>query len=129
MAIDLSNENAYIVHWAMQNYILSMMPASNSLFGTDWGFIDLCINTNPNSGKDDVSTINNNNNQKLEDDFNALMDPSKSNHVKRNILSSMSFLDSSIPRSSPSSSILAIPSFFVFSAFELQKKKQFPKYS
>jgi len=30
MAIDLSNENAYIVHWAMQNYILSMMPWSYS---------------------------------------------------------------------------------------------------
>ncbi|KAG5037994.1 hypothetical protein JHK86_018834 [Glycine max] len=62
--------------------ILLHISASNSLFGTDWGFIDLCINTNPNSGKDDVSTINNNNNQKLEDDFNAVTSPSS--RVSRN---------------------------------------------
>ncbi|KAJ7948575.1 Universal stress family protein [Quillaja saponaria] len=78
VAVDLSDESAYAVHWAVQQYIrpgdavilLHVSPTS-VLFGADWGSIDLCINTDPTSDEEVVSN-NEDSKRKLEDDFDAL---------------------------------------------------------
>ncbi|KAG4944650.1 hypothetical protein GLYMA_17G248100v4 [Glycine max] len=70
VAVDLSDESAYAVRWAVQHYIrpgdamillhrLHVSP-TNVLFGADWGSIDLSINTDPNSDEDAVSAVNSN---------------------------------------------------------------------
>lgn len=82
VAVDLSDESAYAVRWAVQHYIrpgdaviLLHVSPTNVLFGADWGSIDLSINTDPNSDEDAVSAVNNSNDhnskRKLEDDFDA----------------------------------------------------------
>ncbi|XP_028761845.1 universal stress protein PHOS34 [Neltuma alba] len=80
VAVDLSDESAYAVRWAVQQYIrpgdavilLHVSPTS-VLFGADWGSIDLSINTDPNTEEDAVNKVNNNepSKKKLENDFDA----------------------------------------------------------
>lgn len=65
IAVDLSDESAYAVKWAVQNYlrpgdaviILHVRPTS-VLYGADWGAIDVSIDTSNDESQ-----------QKLEDDF------------------------------------------------------------
>ncbi|KAE9620750.1 putative universal stress protein A [Lupinus albus] len=80
VAVDLSDESAYAVRWAVQNYIrpgdaviLLHVSPTNVLFGADWGSIDLSINTNPNTDEETVNSVNHSdlNKRKLEDDFDA----------------------------------------------------------
>ncbi|XP_022634411.1 universal stress protein PHOS34-like isoform X2 [Vigna radiata var. radiata] len=81
VAVDLSDESAYAVRWAVQHYIrpgdaviLLHVSPTNVLFGADWGSIDLSINTDPNSDEEAVNAVNNNDHttkRKLEDDFDA----------------------------------------------------------
>ncbi|KAJ6827325.1 universal stress protein PHOS32-like [Iris pallida] len=70
IAVDLSDESAYAVRWAVQNYlrpgdavILLHVRPTSVLYGADWGSIDLSLN--PSSTADEESQ------QKLEDDFDA----------------------------------------------------------
>lgn len=84
VAVDLSDESAYAVRWAVQQYIrpgdaviLLHVSPTNVLFGADWGSIDLSINTDPNSEEEAINVVSANNNndhsskRKLEDDFDA----------------------------------------------------------
>ncbi|XP_027354970.1 universal stress protein PHOS32-like isoform X1 [Abrus precatorius] len=88
VAVDLSDESAYAVRWAVQHYIrpgdaviLLHVSPTNVLFGADWGSIDLSINTDPNSDEEAVNAVNvnansnssndHNSKRKLEDDFDA----------------------------------------------------------
>ncbi|TKY66600.1 structural maintenance of chromosome 2 [Spatholobus suberectus] len=81
VAVDLSDESAYAVRWAVQHYIrpgdaviLLHVSPTNVLFGADWGSIDMSINTDPNSDEEAVSAVNSNDHsskRKLEDDFDA----------------------------------------------------------
>ncbi|RZC50754.1 hypothetical protein C5167_019184 [Papaver somniferum] len=66
IAVDLSDESAYAVKWAVQNYlrpgdvvILLHVRPTGVLYGADWGSIDLSVETDEESQ------------QKLEDDFDA----------------------------------------------------------
>ncbi|KAI3901407.1 hypothetical protein MKW92_020210 [Papaver armeniacum] len=66
IAVDLSDESAYAVKWAVQNYlrpgdvvILLHVRPTSVLYGADWGSIDLSVETDEESQ------------QKLEDDFDA----------------------------------------------------------
>ncbi|KAI5333359.1 hypothetical protein L3X38_023490 [Prunus dulcis] len=79
VAVDLSDESAHAVRWAVDHYIrpgdavvlLHVSPTS-VLFGADWGSVDLSINTN-----DDVDFVDNHalndsvKQKKLENDFDA----------------------------------------------------------
>lgn len=75
IAVDLSDESAYAVRWAVQNYlrpgdsvILLHVRPTSVLYGADWGSIDL----NPNNQNDAVSsfqTTSEESQRKLEDDF------------------------------------------------------------
>ncbi|KAF5746018.1 hypothetical protein HS088_TW06G00183 [Tripterygium wilfordii] len=74
IAVDLSDESAYAVNWAVQNYlrpgdavILLHVRPTNVLYGADWGSIQVHINTRNNS--DDNNTEDPSQQQKLEDDF------------------------------------------------------------
>ncbi|CAK9176772.1 unnamed protein product [Ilex paraguariensis] len=65
IAVDLSDESAYAVNWAVQNYlrpgdavILLHVRPTSVLYGADWGAIDLSIDTTDEESQ-----------QKLEDDF------------------------------------------------------------
>lgn len=65
IAVDLSDESAFAVKWAVQNYlrpgdavILLHVRPTSVLYGADWGAIDLSVDT-----ADEKSQ------QKLEDDF------------------------------------------------------------
>uniref|UniRef100_A0A5B6YUP7 UspA domain-containing protein n=1 Tax=Davidia involucrata TaxID=16924 RepID=A0A5B6YUP7_DAVIN len=69
IAVDLSDESAYAVKWAVQNYlrpgdavILLHVRPTSVLYGADWGSIDLSV---------DTDTTNEESQQKLEDDFDA----------------------------------------------------------
>jgi nucleotide-binding universal stress UspA family protein len=70
IAVDLSDESAHAVRWAVQNYLrpgdavvlLHVRPTS-ILYGADWGSIDMSL-----SSTDDATEESQ---QKLEDDFNA----------------------------------------------------------
>lgn len=69
IAVDLSDESAYAVKWAVQNYlrqgdavILLHVRPTSVLYGADWGSIDLSV--------DDAST-DEDSQQKLEKDFDA----------------------------------------------------------
>ncbi|KAJ9690245.1 hypothetical protein PVL29_012746 [Vitis rotundifolia] len=66
IAVDLSDESAFAVKWAVQNYlrpgdvvILLHVRPTSVLYGADWGSIDLSMETDEESQ------------QKLEDDFDA----------------------------------------------------------
>ncbi|KAJ6792227.1 uncharacterized protein M6B38_240595 [Iris pallida] len=80
IAVDLSDESAHAVKWAVHNYlrpgdavILLHVRPTSVLYGADWGSIDLSLSENPPSsdapsadaGTDEHSK------QKLEDDFDA----------------------------------------------------------
>lgn len=65
IAVDLSDESAFAVKWAVQNYlrpgdavILLHVRPTSVLYGADWGAIDLSIDTSDEKSQ-----------QKLEDDF------------------------------------------------------------
>lgn len=65
IAVDLSDESAFAVKWAVQNYlrpgdavILLHVRPTSVLYGADWGAIDVS-----------VDTANEESQQKLEDDF------------------------------------------------------------
>ena len=67
IAVDLSDESAFAVKWAVQNYlrpgdavILLHVRPTSVLYGADWGAIDMTV-----QGDDKESQ------QKLEDDFDA----------------------------------------------------------
>ncbi|PON38331.1 Universal stress protein [Parasponia andersonii] len=89
VAVDLSDESAYAVRWAVHHYIrpgdavilLHVSPTS-VLFGADWGSIDLSINDeddvadpfrqNDGRGSETTATPTKRRaKQKLEDDFDA----------------------------------------------------------
>ncbi|KAF8414021.1 hypothetical protein HHK36_002020 [Tetracentron sinense] len=66
IAVDLSDESAFAVKWAVQNYlrpgdavILLHVRPTSVLYGADWGSVDLSMDTDEESQ------------QKLEDDFDA----------------------------------------------------------
>ncbi|EYU27879.1 hypothetical protein ABFS82_13G115900 [Erythranthe guttata] len=65
IAVDLSDESAFAVKWAVQNYlrpgdavILLHVRPTSVLYGADWGAIDLSVDTTDEKSQ-----------QKLEDDF------------------------------------------------------------
>ncbi|PHU19142.1 hypothetical protein BC332_10293 [Capsicum chinense] len=65
IAVDLSDESAYAVKWAVENYlrhgdavILLHVRPTSVLYGADWGAIDVSIDTNDEKSK-----------QKLEEDY------------------------------------------------------------
>lgn len=66
IAVDLSDESAYAVKWAIQNYlrpgdavILIHVRPTSVLYGADWGSVHVSVDTDKESQ------------QKLEDDFDA----------------------------------------------------------
>ncbi|KAJ9170141.1 hypothetical protein P3X46_018269 [Hevea brasiliensis] len=72
IAVDLSDESAYAVKWAVNNYlrpgdavILLHVRPTSVLYGADWGSIKLHINDN-----NDSSSLDESDHKKLEDDFN-----------------------------------------------------------
>lgn len=72
IAVDLSDESAYAVRWAVQNYlrpgdavILLHVRPTSVLYGADWGSVDLSVTAEDGgSGGDDEESR-----RKLEDDF------------------------------------------------------------
>ncbi|EXC63173.1 hypothetical protein L484_000044 [Morus notabilis] len=80
VAVDLSDESAYAVRWAVHHYIrpgdavilLHVSPTS-VLFGADWGCIDLAIATDDDGEAAATATPTKRNakQKKLEDDFDA----------------------------------------------------------
>ncbi|XP_022139521.1 universal stress protein PHOS32-like [Momordica charantia] len=84
VAVDLSEESAYAVHWAVQHYIrpgdavilLHVSPTS-VLFGADWGSIDITLDAAGDNPDDEDAANSENGNRterskrKLEDDFDA----------------------------------------------------------
>ncbi|CAL9042737.1 unnamed protein product, partial [Musa banksii] len=74
IAVDLSDESAYAVKWAVQNYlrpgdavILLHVRPTSVLYGADWGSVDLSVSEEAaeEGAGSDVSQ------QKLEEDFDA----------------------------------------------------------
>lgn len=70
IAVDLSDESAYAVKWAVQNYlrhgdavILVHVRPTGVLYGADWGAIDLSITDQDSENQTEHS------HKKLEDDF------------------------------------------------------------
>ncbi|KAF5179393.1 Universal stress protein phos32 [Thalictrum thalictroides] len=72
IAVDLSDESAYAVKWAVQNYlrpgdavILLHVRPTSVLYGADWGSVDLSlVRQDQQQATDDEESQ-----QKLEDDF------------------------------------------------------------
>lgn len=71
IAVDLSDESAYAVKWAVQNYlrpgdavILLHVRPTSVLYGADWGAIDLSVAAAE-------SEVAEESHQKLEDDFDT----------------------------------------------------------
>ncbi|XP_065877922.1 universal stress protein PHOS32 [Euphorbia lathyris] len=82
IAVDLSDESAYAVKWAVQNYlrqgdcvILVHVRPTSILYGADWGAIDMSI-TNNDSEKNQIEQSQ----KKLEEDFD-LFTSTKSNDL------------------------------------------------
>ncbi|KAL0926652.1 hypothetical protein M5K25_002892 [Dendrobium thyrsiflorum] len=72
IAVDLSDESAYAVKWAVQNYlrpgdavILLHVRPTSVLYGADWGSIDHSVTEAAEETEPEKSK------QKLEDDFDA----------------------------------------------------------
>ncbi|KAK9284635.1 hypothetical protein L1049_023811 [Liquidambar formosana] len=68
IAVDLSDESAYAVKWAVQHYlrpgdavILLHVRPTSVLYGADWGSVDLSVVDTDNTSEESQ--------QKLEDDF------------------------------------------------------------
>ncbi|KAG1347232.1 universal stress protein PHOS32 [Cocos nucifera] len=75
IAVDLSDESAYAVKWAVQNYlrpgdavILLHVRPTSVLYGADWGSIDLSVSAAAAASEEADSEESQ---QKLEDDFDA----------------------------------------------------------
>ncbi|KAG0497103.1 hypothetical protein HPP92_001794 [Vanilla planifolia] len=75
IAVDLSDESAHAVKWAVQNYlrpgdavILLHVRPTSVLYGADWGSIDHSVAASPVSSEDGKSEESQ---QKLEDEFDA----------------------------------------------------------
>ncbi|XP_038981795.1 universal stress protein PHOS32-like isoform X2 [Phoenix dactylifera] len=75
IAVDLSDESAYAVKWAVQNYlrpgdavILLHVRPTSVLYGADWGSIDLSVSAVAAEAEEADSEESQ---QKLEDDFDA----------------------------------------------------------
>lgn len=73
IAVDLSDESAYAVRWAVQNYlrpgdtvILLHVRPTSVLYGADWGSVDLNIT---NDGDGGAAASEEESRRKLEDDF------------------------------------------------------------
>ncbi|KAI5570473.1 hypothetical protein BDE02_11G032000 [Populus trichocarpa] len=80
IAVDLSDESAFAVKWAVQNYlragdavILVHVSATNVLYGADWGSLPIKENYN-------LDDQNEENQQKIEEDFN-LFTSTKANDI------------------------------------------------
>ncbi|WCJ42979.1 Adenine nucleotide alpha hydrolases-like superfamily protein [Euphorbia peplus] len=82
IAVDLSDESAYAVKWAVQNYlrqgdcvILVHVRPTSILYGADWGAIDMSV-------ADDVEDVDRieQSQKKLEEDFDVFTS-SKANEV------------------------------------------------
>eukprot|EP00249_Psilotum_nudum_P036956 c9131_g1_i2 orf=350-886(+) len=78
IAVDLSDESAYAVRWAVANYlrpddnvVLLHVQGTRVLYGADWGSIDLAININDEEPE-----------QKLQYDFDALTSNKTANLAK-----------------------------------------------
>ncbi|KAH8480035.1 hypothetical protein H0E87_030310 [Populus deltoides] len=79
IAVDLSDESAYAVKWAVQNYlrpgdavILLHVRPTSALYGADWGSIQHQINNNNTPfDQNDPDSSDNQERQKLEDDFDS----------------------------------------------------------
>ncbi|KAJ6758176.1 hypothetical protein OIU74_027301 [Salix koriyanagi] len=79
IAVDLSDESAYAVKWAVENYlrpgdavILLHVRPTSVLYGADWGSIQLQINNNTTPFElSDSNSPDNQERQKLEDDFDS----------------------------------------------------------
>uniref|UniRef100_A0A2P2JPE6 Uncharacterized protein MANES_12G086000 n=1 Tax=Rhizophora mucronata TaxID=61149 RepID=A0A2P2JPE6_RHIMU len=77
IAVDLSDESAYAVNWAVQNYlrpgdavILLHVRPTSVLYGADWGAIRLQINNaRTNAPLDEKDLLDHQQQQQLEDDF------------------------------------------------------------
>ncbi|CAI0550359.1 unnamed protein product [Linum tenue] len=76
IAVDLSDESAYAVNWAVQNYlrpgdavILLHVRPTSVLYGADWGSIKVQINTNGSNSQKSDDQDSSSDQQKLEDDF------------------------------------------------------------
>ncbi|RAL49635.1 unnamed protein product [Cuscuta campestris] len=83
IAVDLSDESAYAVRWAVQNYlrpgdavILLHVRPTSVLYGADWGAVDLSVVSDAAPDGDEASQ------QKLEDDFDNFT-TSKANDVSQ----------------------------------------------
>ncbi|KAH0459767.1 hypothetical protein IEQ34_012581 [Dendrobium chrysotoxum] len=75
IAVDLSDESAYAVKWAVQNYlrpgdavILLHVRPTSVLYGADWGSIDLSVSEAAAAAEEVDSEQSQ---QKLEEDFDA----------------------------------------------------------
>lgn len=75
IAVDLSDESAYAVKWAVQNYlrpgdavILLHVRSTSVLYGADWGSIDLSVSEAAAAAEEVDSEQSQ---QKLEEDFDA----------------------------------------------------------
>ncbi|XP_034892046.1 universal stress protein PHOS32 isoform X1 [Populus alba] len=80
IAVDLSDESAFAVKWAVQNYlrsgdavILVHVSPTNVLYGADWGSLPIKENYN-------LDDQNEENQQKIEEDFN-LFTSTKANDI------------------------------------------------
>ncbi|XP_038972362.1 universal stress protein PHOS32-like isoform X1 [Phoenix dactylifera] len=76
IAVDLSNESAYAVRWAVQNYlrpgdavILLHVRPTSVLYGADWGSIDLSVSAAAAASAEEPDSEESQ--QKLEDDFDT----------------------------------------------------------
>ncbi|PKA45680.1 Universal stress protein A-like protein [Apostasia shenzhenica] len=75
IAVDLSDESAYAVKWAVQNYlrpgdavILLHVRSTSVLYGADWGSIDVSVSAAAAAAEEVDSGESQ---QKLEEDFDA----------------------------------------------------------
>ncbi|THU54037.1 hypothetical protein C4D60_Mb10t20780 [Musa balbisiana] len=77
IAVDLSDESAYAVKWAVQNYlrpgdavILLHVRPTSVLYGADWGAIDVSVSAADAAKAEDAGSEESQ--RKVEDDFHAL---------------------------------------------------------
>nr|CAD1829296.1 unnamed protein product [Ananas comosus var. bracteatus] len=82
IAVDLSDESAYAVRWAVQNYLrpgdavvlLHVRPTS-VLYGADWGFTDLSLSAAAEGSEEEAAAAAaasvESQQKKMEDDFDA----------------------------------------------------------
>ncbi|KAK8562544.1 hypothetical protein V6N13_018871 [Hibiscus sabdariffa] len=83
IAVDLSDESAYAVRWAVKNYlrpgdavILLHVRPTSVLYGADWGSIELQINPNSTNNHESATAISGEQSdeesqKKLENDFDV----------------------------------------------------------